>query len=765
MKSWYDYFHSNRSSRLILLLTIGMFIIITTAGSTSYVSSKSVLQGEVSEPQIHLLRLGMEAVNNSINTADQIGVNILLSKLTYQFLNPVSDMQQTEIAHLVEYLDNLTVSPAVEAVMIYDLVRQRIVGSTPYGYSSQLSNLFDTGWQSYIADLNPNRFTIVDRTKSSQFGTEQKIETITLFRPVVREDAIVGVIMVNVNKKKLFDKIFENYTSQTDASRFVIDSNNHIIYETNNRIQSQDGIASAISQNNKTYFDFSDDKETYLISQVSSDITGWKFVSIITQQRLLQKVSTIRNAVFGLSIISIIAGIIGIIITHYITFKPVRRIRHLLLGGQTHPTNLENRDLEDYLVKLTTDLSNVSSLVKHNRSELHAKYMHDLIAGRMSSWEMKDRWHRHFTDWTDQSLFTVLLSIDKYYQWTSSYNEEDQNLLWFAIKNVTEEIMGSHWRIALVERDLNLLLIVQKTEERQHIQLLKEDLSYLADTIHKLIHVEVSAAVGNEFGDYVNLRNSCLQAELALTYRLYQGYSSITLFSELVESEDNKTIDPLWKKDLLTCLEGGNEEIAFKLLDALKQFMKESLVSPVEAISFFQQLMDGLVSHFGEQGIAKLSILRRYNSFWFKTMHLDDIIQVFVQVYQESSQLSEQRSNSRDYLVVQQMVHYMKQHLHENIGVSEIADSVGLSKSSVNSIFKQEMNRTLYDYLTELRMHEIEAQLEGTDLKIADIAVKVGYQNENSLIRAFRKHRSITPGQFREMARKQQSSDSSTYIQ
>ncbi|SDO57162.1 AraC-type DNA-binding protein [Paenibacillus sp. yr247] len=753
IRKWYNYFYSNRNSRLILLVTMSMFIIITTAGYTLYVSSKSVLQGEVSEPQIHLLRMGMDAVNNSVNTADQIGVNILLSNLTYQFLNPAYEMQQTEIAHLVEYLDNLAVSPAVEGVMIYDNVRQRIVGSTPYGFSSRLSNFFDTDWQNYVADLNPKHFTIVNRTKSSQFGSEQKVETITLFRPVVRENTLAGVIMVNMNKKKLFNKIFENYTSQTDASRFVIDDSNHIIYETNNRVLSQEQIASVLSQNNNMYFDFSDGKENYLISQVSSDITGWKFVSIITQQRLLQKVITIRNAVFGLSIISIIAGVIGIIITHHITFKPVRRIRHLLLAGQPHPKNMENRDLEDYLLKLTTDLADVSSLVQHNRSELHAKYIQDLIAGRMSSWEMKDRWHRHFTDWTDLPLFTLLISIDKYYQWASSYNEEDQNLLWFSIKNVCEEWMGRHWRFAFVERDLNLLLIVQKTDERQNIQQLREDLSGLVQTIQKMIHIEVSAAVSEEFSDYAHLRKSCLHAELALSYRLYTDYSNVILFSELEEPADNKSIDPLWKKDLLTCLEGGNGEIAIKLLDALKQFMKDSFVSPAEAIYFFQQLMDSLISYFGDHGLAKPGILRRYNSFWFNTMNLDDIIHFFIQVYQESSQLSDQRTNSREFLIVQQMIHYMKQHLHENIGVPEIADSVGLSKSSVNNIFKQEMNRTLYDYLTELRMHEVEAQLAGTDMKIADIALKVGYQNENSLIRAFRKHRSITPGQFREMCR------------
>ncbi|MNQ86180.1 Regulatory protein SoxS [compost metagenome] len=275
----------------------------------------------------------------------------------------------------------------------------------------------------------------------------------------------------------------------------------------------------------------------------------------------------------------------------------------------------------------------------------------------------------------------------------------------------------------------------------------------------------MSAAIGEEFADYSHLRRSYLQAELTLGYRLYNGYSNVSLFGELRESTDPKSIDPIWKKDLLTCLDGGNEEIAIRLLEALKQEMKDTLLSPAEAIAFFQHLMDSLLTYFGDHGLAKPSILRRYNSYWFNTMSLDDIIHLFIQVYQEVTQLSDQRANSRDYLIVQQMIHYMKLHLHENIGVSEIADSVGLSKSSINSIFKQEMNRTLYDYLTDLRMHEVEAHLAGTELKIADIAVKVGYQNENSLIRAFRKHRSITPGQFREMARKQQSPDSTVYMQ
>ena len=120
-------------------------------------------------------------------------------------------------------------------------------------------------------------------------------------------------------------------------------------------------------------------------------------------------------------------------------------------------------------------------------------------------------------------------------------------------------------------------------------------------------------------------------------------------------------------------------------------------------------------------------------------MYWEDIIELFTQTFQEINQITNDHELSRETMIVGRIIAFMKSHLHENIGLLEIADSVGLSKSSVNSIFKQEMKRTIYDYLIYLRMEEIEAKLADSDMRISEIASHVGYQNENSLIRAFRK--------------------------
>jgi len=106
---------------------------------------------------------------------------------------------------------------------------------------------------------------------------------------------------------------------------------------------------------------------------------------------------------------------------------------------------------------------------------------------------------------------------------------------------------------------------------------------------------------------------------------------------------------------------------------------------------------------------------------------------------------------SREHLLVQDMQSYLSDHLHENIGLPDVAHHVQMSVSSVSAIFKEETGSTLYDYLTHLRMSRACQLLLDTELKISEIAGQVGYQNENSFIRTFRKHKATTPGKFREI--------------
>ena len=262
IKYWFEYISINKSLRTLLLITLSMFLIITIAGFSVYNGSKTILQSEINEPQIHLLRIGMESVNASIMAADQIAVNVMLSNYTFQFLHSDKLMTQIDMLKYIDYLDYLAISPQVESVQVYDIVQQRIIGSSPLGYSARLSNISDLGWQSYVQDLQSNQFQIVDRSQETS-----KPAMITIFRAVTYNNEIVGVVIVNLDKKKLFDTIFQNYTSQTDAARFVLDEKGSIIHEANNKTLSQQQVT-VMTQSNTPSIDYSDGDDHYLVAQI-----------------------------------------------------------------------------------------------------------------------------------------------------------------------------------------------------------------------------------------------------------------------------------------------------------------------------------------------------------------------------------------------------------------------------------------------------------------------------------------------------------------
>lgn len=79
----------------------------------------------------------------------------------------------------------------------------------------------------------------------------------------------------------------------------------------------------------------------------------------------------------------------------------------------------------------------------------------------------------------------------------------------------------------------------------------------------------------------------------------------------------------------------------------------------------------------------------------------------------------------------------------------ELEKECGVDINYLNILFKKEVGKTLYQYITGVRMEHAKHLLETTDESVSDIAGKIGYPNSNSFARAFRKVHSVTPLEYR----------------
>jgi two-component system response regulator YesN len=94
---------------------------------------------------------------------------------------------------------------------------------------------------------------------------------------------------------------------------------------------------------------------------------------------------------------------------------------------------------------------------------------------------------------------------------------------------------------------------------------------------------------------------------------------------------------------------------------------------------------------------------------------------------------------------------FMALHFNDMYHQAQLEKECGVDINYLNVIFKREIGRTLYQYITDVRMEFAKHLLETTDISVVTIAEQVGYPNGNSFTRAFKRHEHCTPQQFRKI--------------
>lgn len=94
-------------------------------------------------------------------------------------------------------------------------------------------------------------------------------------------------------------------------------------------------------------------------------------------------------------------------------------------------------------------------------------------------------------------------------------------------------------------------------------------------------------------------------------------------------------------------------------------------------------------------------------------------------------------------------VKYIHNNFERDISLGDIARFVFLSPSYFTRAFKEEMNISPISYLLKVRIERAKELLKGTSQKISDIALSVGFSNQQRFNEIFKKYTGVTPLQYR----------------
>jgi len=95
---------------------------------------------------------------------------------------------------------------------------------------------------------------------------------------------------------------------------------------------------------------------------------------------------------------------------------------------------------------------------------------------------------------------------------------------------------------------------------------------------------------------------------------------------------------------------------------------------------------------------------------------------------------------------------YILANFDKDISLPEVADMANMAISTFCNFFKEKHRITFIEYLNSVRIGHACKLLSGNDQNIVDVAFECGFNNLANFNRQFKKHKNMTPTQYRKMA-------------
>ncbi len=111
-------------------------------------------------------------------------------------------------------------------------------------------------------------------------------------------------------------------------------------------------------------------------------------------------------------------------------------------------------------------------------------------------------------------------------------------------------------------------------------------------------------------------------------------------------------------------------------------------------------------------------------------------------------QLAETDSNSRTISEIKRII--SKNYSDPDLCIKAISEKMFLSHSYLCVFFKKETGTTINQYITDFRIKKARELLEDRNVRLCDVAAKVGYPDQNYFTKIFKKLVCVTPSEYRE---------------
>lgn len=237
------------------------------------------------------------------------------------------------------------------------------------------------------------------------------------------------------------------------------------------------------------------------------------------------------------------------------------------------------------------------------------------------------------------------------------------------------------------------------------------------------------------------------QVKLMLKRKFFEGKSKVLMY----ESQTNDTcrvkyiIDSDKEKAILNCFvcyeNGGLKQILNDIHMDINQ--RKHILSSEDIKYVYSRMIDNLYFEVFKE---------RLNSF-DKIEQIETLDELQVYTCQNMEQWMEEyykHKNKASQHVTREMLKYIEGNYHRKISLDSCANHLYMNSSYVSDLFSRQIGETFTHYLKKVRVKYAKEMLCGTNLRVYEVAQKVGYNDEKYFTKIFKELVGVTPKTYRD---------------
>ncbi|MEK4662918.1 helix-turn-helix domain-containing protein [Priestia sp. FSL H7-0729] len=770
---------------LCFTLILGALPVIVI-GSVSYTIASRDIEQKVRESNLQILHQTQMRVEQVLRSLQLSSIQYVNSPLVLQAMKkPLDSSEFQEIRDLTSGFNNLQAVTNIDQAYLVNLDEDWVVSMRSFGKLDDFSIRDRIG--SYLTYTN-SLFWVTQNASSAKESvpvsagmgelTSEQAPTLISSDNVVSMVFKIPMMPTNVKPKgflviDIADTEISTFLSRNANSgdMYVLDREQKYFLNDVQQDGKYDTLNKEIDEMVRTtgqpegFFSSEVEGNQVAVSYRQSPLNGWLYVSVVSLGQITaqsQKIALVTGV--ATLVMLCVTGMVAIYGSRRM-YSPISRLLQFTKGLDSPVIPSGRR--QDEFIYIEEQLSTLFSSEKTMREQMKGQHVHlqeffmtKLLTGKISEEDFRYQGEMYDfpTGWA--SLGVLMLQIDTLEG--TRYEEQDRDLLLFAVNNMVGELLPSGVRFTPVMLDDAQVTVLasELTDEVNLKEWMHTQADWIRERVVTYLNLPVSIGISRSYtciGDTpraVQESREALQGRVSLGSRIILHYEDIqprgqmeaALYTQLRMIEDQ----------LASALKQGDEEKTdtyFKqylgLLADKKLHFSEYPVIMVQLLSRVYQLVQeqggDVAEVLGEKAsmshLLKLSTLDEMTN-WFRKRLFLPVIRFWRE--QEESQYMN---------IARRMIRLIEERYDRELSLEACAAELNFHPVYLSRVFKKEAGVNFTEYLAEYRMEKAKTWLQTTNLKISEIAEKLNYTNPTAFIRTFRKITGTTPGKYREQQR------------